>query len=102
MSDDQWTVAGSRITDELLHRLQSMIENESDLIVEHRFYRGGRAPHRFVCSDFSELARYLKTRAAAGDSFLFWRFEDCCRDDNSVESGKLPDSQGRVPTGGAY
>ncbi len=79
-----------------------MLDDESDLIVEHRFYRGAKAPRRFMCSDFAAIQRYIATDVKPGDSFFFWRFEDCCRDDNVAEHGKVPDSDGRVPSGGAY
>jgi hypothetical protein len=102
MSDDEWTGAGECLDQPLLQRLRQTIENESAVVVEHRFYRGARAPHRFVCDDFAALERYLTTSVAPGDSFHFWRFEDTCRDDNIIERGKVPDAQGRVPKGGAY
>ena len=103
MSEDEWTIAGMRVTDdEVLRRLRSIIEDESDLIVEHRFYRGARSPHRFICDDFIDLEHYLRTKVDPGDSFYFWRFEECCRDDNVTERGKFPDPQGRVPLRGVY
>jgi hypothetical protein len=102
MGVDEWTTEGHRITDEMLAGIRKMIENESALVIEHRFYRGARAPHRFICDDYSALEAYLRNNAVPGDSFWFWSFEDCCRDDNSVASGKVPDTHGRVPKGGAY
>lgn len=103
MTADEWTVDGKRITDhEVLSRLRQILDEESALIVEHRFYRGARAPHRFVCEDFDALQEYLQKDTRPGDSFHLWRFEDCCRDDNVIGDGKIPDSAGRVPTGGAY
>src|SRR5580765_2361100 len=100
MNDDGWTIDGKRITDPgVLLQLRSVLEDESPLIVEHRFYRGASAPHRFVCDSFETLERYLATNARPGDHFWFWRYEDCCRDDNSIEHGKVPDSEGRVPSG---
>jgi hypothetical protein len=103
MRIDEWTLAGPRITDEeVLSRLQKTIEDASPLIIEHRFYRGARAPHRFVCDDFEDLKRYLRTSTKEGDSLYFWLFEDCCREDNKAGYGKIPDAEGRVPQGGAY
>ena len=90
-AEDEWTVDGERVTDaQVLLRLKLVIENESDLIVEHRFYRGASAPHRFVCSDFAALKTYLEMKTKPGDHFFFWRFEDCCRDDNFADRGKVP------------
>lgn len=100
---DDWTRAGARITDEdVLARLRRIIENESAVIVEHRFYLGSRSPHRFISDDFDKLETYLRDNARPGDSFYVWQFEDCCREDNLAERGKIPDSEGKVPTGGSY
>ncbi|HEY1551740.1 MAG TPA: hypothetical protein VGG28_28125 [Kofleriaceae bacterium] len=100
---DVWTVDAPRITDPaMLSRLASVLENESALIVEHKFYRGSRAPHRFVIDDYDELVDYLRTQARPGDSFWIWHFEQCCRDDNVLAAGKSPDADGKVPLGGAY
>jgi hypothetical protein len=102
MDEDNWNTEGVRITDPAnLERLKHILEEESPLLVEHRFYRGSGAPDRFVCTNFETLERHLK-KAAAGDSFWFWSLEDCCRDDNSALHGKVPDAAGRVPEGGAY
>ena len=100
---DQWSVDGNRITDpEILSGLRRILEDESPLIVEHRFYRRASAPHRFVCDSFDELEEYLRNAGRKGDSFYFWRYQDCCRDDNHVEAAKVPDEEGRTPSGGAY
>jgi hypothetical protein len=103
MSTESWTTDGPRLTDDgVLLRLRNTIDNESALIVEHRFYKGSRAPHRFVTDDFDALRSYLRQQGQPGDSFYMWRFEDCCTNDNVAERGKIPDSQGRVPIGGSY
>ena len=100
---DQWTTDGARITDpERLERLQHILEKVSPVIIEHRFYRGSSAPHRFVTDNFDKLTEYLATKTRPGDSFYMWLFEDCCRDDNAAEVGKVPDEHGRVPRLGAY
>ena len=103
MTDDNWTLDGLRVTDDAMrNRLREMIDDESDLIVEHRMYRRSSAPRRFVCSDPLELDRYLSTSVHAGDSLYFWRFDDCCRDDNVAETGKVPREDGATPVGGSY
>lgn len=102
MPEDEWTITGGRLDDQLLQRLHDTIEHESPVVVEHRVYRGARAPHRFVCDDFTELTRYLNTGVRPGDSFYFWHFDKCCREDNVLQRGKVPDDDGRVPKGGAY
>ena len=82
--------------------IRGAIENESAVIVEHRFYRGARSPHRFVCDDFADLEKYLKDSTYPGDSIYCWKFEACCTNENSIVAGKMPDSLGRTPRGGAY
>ena len=104
-NDDDWTHTGLSIVDTAtLVRLKEVIEDESAVIVEHRFYRGASAPHRFICDDFEELEKHIKgPKTSPGDSFWIWKFESCCRDDNAFLSGaKKPNERGAVPTGGAY
>jgi hypothetical protein len=103
MNQDEWIKDGPVLTaPQVLEQLRRTIDSESALVVEHRFYRGARAPHRFVCDDYEDLAAYLATQTSAGDAFLLWRFEDCCTDKSAMASGKIPDVEGRVPRGGAY
>jgi hypothetical protein len=103
MAIDQWTSDGTNVmAEESRARLRKILDDESPLVVEHRFYRGSRAPTRFVCDDFEKLEQYMQTETSAGDSFWFWHFEDCCRDDNAVLNGKVPDAEGRTPKGGSY
>lgn len=100
---EQWTVGGPSITDpDVIARLRGIVTGESPLIVEHRFYLGARAPHRFICDDADFLEKYLQSEASAGDSFWIWAFERCCSQTNFAERGKIPDGLGRVPIGGAY
>jgi hypothetical protein len=104
MSDDrQWVTDESiALGNSLLSKIRAVIENESAVIVEHRFYKGARSPHRFVCDDFEELQQYLKASTSAGDAIHCWHFETCCTDQNSMITAKIPDSLGKVPRGGAY
>jgi len=76
--------------------------SETPVIVEHRFYRGSRAPERRVFDDFEDLKAYLTSATAPGDKVWLWRFDLWCRDDNALAAGKIPDERGRVPRGGAY
>lgn len=101
---DEWILSSDDVitNQERLSRLRAIIENESAVIVEHRFYRGGRAPNRFVTDDFDDLREYLQTKTIPGDSIILWKFEDCCRNDNVVVAGKVPDASGRVPKFGSY
>jgi hypothetical protein len=99
---DEWTTAGAVLDAPALASLKSILDDESPVIVEHRFYRGARAPHRFVIDDHDELVEYVRTRGNPGDSFWFWVFERCCPSSSSVLHGKVPDAEGRIPVGGAY
>lgn len=101
--DEQWTTTGEIVTAaSTLAHLRAIMDHESPIVVEHRFYRGAQAPHRFVCESGDELEEYIRGRARPGDSFYFWSFEACCREDNRVARGKVPDSDGRIPIGGVY
>jgi len=97
----KWIVGASMADDERLDRLRRVLE-ESPVIVEHRFYFGSSAPHRFIVDDFDDLRTYLREKTRPGDSFWFWRYDEHCRDDNPITQGKVPDERGLVPKGGAY
>ncbi|WP_164021430.1 hypothetical protein [Pyxidicoccus trucidator] len=100
---DAWSETGARITDvQVLERLRTVLAEEGSVIVEHRFYRGSRAPSRRVFDDFEALSAYLKEQTRPGDSFRMWSFESTCTDARVLEMGKVPDKLGRVPQGGAY
>lgn len=99
---DELTSTGSKIDQRLLDELKLIIEERSDVVVEHRFYRAGRSAYKFVASDYAELEEYLKTRVRFGDSFYFWLFDDCCTESNAFHRARVPDAEGRVPIGGAY
>lgn len=102
MSAQRWTSDGNRITDEAVRTKLRVIAARSALIVEHRFYMGGRAAHSFVCEDVDELEAYIAAHASPGDSFWVWDYVAVCRDDNAAVTGKVPDAEGRTPVGGAY
>ena len=103
MNSDEWVETGATITgDAVLARVRATLEEEGALIIEHRHYRGARAPTRFVCSSFEEFTAYLNTNTVPGDAFWLWTFDACCRDDNALLTAKRPDAQGRTPKGGAY
>jgi len=99
---DDWSIAGPNIlsTGQLL-TVRSALE-QSFVIVEHRFYRGSRGPKVSVFDDYAELEAYLHDSVQPGDSIWCWRYDELCRDDNSLVHGKVPDAQGRTPRGGAY
>ena len=99
---DQWTLDESKQLGRHLPHLRAVIENESALIVEHRFYKGARAPQRLIFDDFERLEAYIKVEAAPGDSFYVWKFEESCPSEGAFVAAKIPDAEGKVPLGGAY
>ena len=100
-SDNWGTDAPSVLAPERLAAIKQALQG-SAIIVEHRFYRGSCAPDSLVFDDYDDFEEYLRTKVSAGDSLWFWRYADLCRDDNCVTHGKYPDTDGRVPSGGAY
>ncbi|MEO8840183.1 MAG: hypothetical protein ABI704_01345 [Kofleriaceae bacterium] len=97
-----WSMDGPNIlSPEQLRKIELALEH-SFVILEHRFYNGSRAPAVTVFDDFKVLDEYLRANARPGDSIWCWRYEELCRDDNSLAHGKMPDEQGRTPRGGAY
>ncbi len=101
-SADHWTRSGRNIL--ALGNLAILRERleHSPVIVEHRYYYGGRSPDRLIFDDFEDLENYLKTQARPGDSFWIWDYSSLCRDDNVLVMGKKPDIDGSVPETGAY
>jgi hypothetical protein len=101
--DDDWNTEGARITDPaVVARLRKILEDESPLIVEHRFYLGASSPHWFVLTNGDELEEYLRSRTRPGDSIYMWNFGERCRTENAVALGKVPNVDGEVPRRGAY
>ena len=98
---EPWIFNGDDIS-MALPRLREHIEHVSPVIVEHRRYRGASAPFQFICDDVDTLSAYVREQARPGDSFYFWSYEACCRDDNYLVCGKVADSQGKTPIGGPY
>jgi hypothetical protein len=100
--DDAWTLDGPNILSSEQWRAIEQAFEGSSLIVEHRFFYGGRAPQVTVFDDIEDLEEYLHANARPGDAICCWRYNDLCRDDNWVTYGKYPDEAGRIPRGGAY
>ena len=98
---DGWAPGASFLAPATQGALRAALE-ETVLIVEHRHYRGGRAPTRLFVEEWDELAAYLARETRPGDHVWVWRYDQLCRDDNALAVGKLPDAAGRVPAGGAY
>jgi len=90
------------IDPKILDRFRRIMEDESALVFEHWFYRGSRAPHRFVTDSFEDLEEYLRRKVHAGDLLHVWKFADCCRDDNELASVIKPRDDGSLPEPGPY
>jgi hypothetical protein len=97
---DGWGEGPNVLSDTMLETIERALD-ETPLIVEHRFYRGSRAPDRRIFDGFEDLKAYLVASTAPGDSIWLWRYDRMCRGDNALATGKIPDERGRVPRGGA-
>ena len=98
-----WTKDGrSILSDESLDAVRRILDTKGSVIVEHRVYCGGGGISRLVFDDFEEFTDYLKTKARPGDNILVWSYYDVCLDENVALQAKYPDTDGCVPTGGAY
>jgi hypothetical protein len=100
VEQDRWGPGPSILDPRQLEQLRAAL-TETPLIVEHWYYRGGRAPRLFAFDDFEELQKHLAA-ARPGDAFDVWRYDRACRRDNLFATGKRPDSDGAVPAGGPY
>jgi hypothetical protein len=100
-SSDEWTTGGKNVlAPEVLQKIEVTLKN-SPVIVEHWFYRGGRAPARLVFDDYEDFIGYINSTSKPGDAIYVWDFS-LCREDNHLAMGKVPDAQGRTPRRGAY
>jgi len=100
VEQDRWGAGPSILDPARLESLRAALEL-TPLIVEHWYYRGGSAPSYLVFDDFDELRAHLE-RAAPGDAFDIWRWDQLCRPESMFVSGKRPDQDGAVPAGGPY
>ena len=55
-----------------LAALRPILEDESPVIVVHRFYRVASAPHRFFVDRHENLVTYVRERGRPGDSLYVW------------------------------
>ena len=99
---DNWNENGQKILSEKnLNQIKEKLER-GPIIVQHCFYRGGSCPRIYGFDDLEEFEEHLKDFSIPGDYFEVWSFNDVCKDENIIASGKLPDTDGCVPQGGAY
>ncbi|MDQ3649774.1 MAG: hypothetical protein M3458_05725 [Acidobacteriota bacterium] len=100
---DEWTPGGQKIlSDENFGVIRKTLEDVGAIILEHRLYRGSRAPDRFVFDDLDDFLEYVNVHSRPGDAFYIWSFEELCKDENTLAYGKFPDVDGCVPKKGSY
>ncbi len=100
---DRWSQDGNIITDpDKLSLVEEALREFRILVIEHRYYRGARAPDRIVIDDYDNFIDYLIENAVAGDSIHVFDITSALEDDNQLVNGKCPDEKGEVPKGGAY
>jgi hypothetical protein len=98
-----WTKDGrSILSDESLAAVRRILDTEGSVIIEHRVYCGAGSISRLIFDEFEEFTDYLKAHARAGDNILVWSYYAVCRDESVAVQAKYPDTDGCVPTGGAY
>ncbi len=99
---DNWTEDGARIlSDENIRKIKEVL-SKGPIIVQHWLYRGASCPRVYGFDDFEEFEEHLHENAVPGDAFEIWSFIEVCKNDKVVAEGKLEDTDGCVPKGGAY
>jgi len=99
---DDWTPDGSKIlSDESVSAINKVLER-GPIIVQHWYYRGASCPRIFGFDDFEDFEEYLKENAVPGDAFDIWSFNEVCTQEKIIAEGKLHDTDGCIPKGGAY
>lgn len=99
---DNWTEEGSKILSEgNIEKIQAIL-TKGPIVVLHWFYRGASCPRVYGFDDFEEFDEHLKERALPGDAFDIWSFSEVCTQEKIIAAGKLHDTDGCVPSGGAY
>jgi hypothetical protein len=99
---DQWTTDGEKISEEKLATVKDVLIKTGPILVQHWFYRGGRAPHHVAFDDYDEFVEYLLSNAKAGDAIDIWNLHSLLRVDNALIRAKCAAEDGTVPKGGAY
>lgn len=99
---DDWRFDGSKIVaPEKLATIREVQETKGCIVFGHWLYRGSSAPERTIFDDFQKFEEYLRTKTSGGDAIDVWSMHEVCTSQNRVAEGKVPDLDGRVPTGGA-
>jgi hypothetical protein len=99
---DNWTPDGKKIlSEDSIAKIRAVLAR-GPIIVQHWFYRGASCPRVFCFEEFEDFEEHLKNNAIPGDAFDVWSFVDACKFEGVIAEGKLHDSDGCVPKGGAY
>lgn len=99
---DDWTEEGAKILFEAsLTKIRNALAR-GPVIVQHWFYRGASSPRVISFEDIEEFEAHFEQHAIPGDAFEVWSFNDVCKMENVLTEGKLHDTDGCVPRGGAY
>lgn len=99
---DDWTEEGAKIFSEAsLAKIRNALAR-GPVIVQHWFYRGASSPCVISFEDIEEFEAHLEQHAIPGDAFEVWSFNEVCKMENVLTEGKLHDTDGCVPRGGAY
>ena len=83
-----------------LEAIRQHLETRGFVAVLHWHWCAGRSPTPLGFADFDEFMRHVRTHGRAGDAFDVWPFPD--ENVPVIAEGKVPDADGRIPTGGAY
>ncbi|MFT3871001.1 MAG: hypothetical protein QM715_21310 [Nibricoccus sp.] len=95
-----WSTDGENILSHgNLEAVRKHLDDVGNIAVEHWHYYGGRAPTPLAFYDFEMFEEYLKKEVRPGDAIDVYPFPHKAK---TIASGKFPDSEGRVPKGGAY
>jgi hypothetical protein len=71
--NEEWMTGGSQTSDPRFRELVAhTIDEVSDVIVEHRHYRGVSAPTRRVFGSMADFDKYMHEHARPGDRFVIW------------------------------
>lgn len=71
------------------------------MLVEHRNYRGARAPSRLVFDEYEAFCEDLEAEPIAGDARDVWAWDGLCTPERRL-AARCPAEDIMVPRRGAY
>jgi hypothetical protein len=96
----QWVHDGENILSEKnLSAVRVHLETVGNIAVEHWHLYGGTSPTPLAFNDYDEFYSYLQGKVKPGDAIDVYPFPHNAA---TIAHGKLPNSEGEVPLGGAY